>query len=126
VETVTKINELDTKNWSHKLGTVGGIVTELDDIKQCYETIFVTQKGTVVLNPNLGWEILKFISRPMPELEHEMRTELIRELNWQEPRGEVTDVTFSYPAPEQGNLAAIVSFIDKSTGTQQITDEIIV
>lgn len=126
METVVKINELDTKNWSHQLGTVGGIVTESEDIKQCYETIFTTQKGTVVFNPNLGWEILKFISRPMPELEHEMKTELIRELNWQEPRGAVTDVTFSYPAPEKGHLAAVISFIDKNTGTEQTTDEITV
>lgn len=115
METVTQLHNINTPNWSHKLGTIGGIVTDDDDIAQCYETIFKTQKGTVVLNPNLGWDALKFMARPLNQVAHQMRTELMRELNWQEPRAEVTDIVFAYENTPQGNLIAKVEYINKLT-----------
>lgn len=121
MEAVVKINELNTTNWSHKLGTIGEVVTEADDIAQCYATIFKTQKGTVVLNPNLGWPALELMSRPLNEVTHIMRTNLMRELNWQEPRGEVTDIIFSYPEPEQGRLSAEINYTEKLTGKNYST-----
>ena len=34
------IKDLKTKNWQHKKDTIGEVITDLDDIQQCYENIF--------------------------------------------------------------------------------------
>lgn len=92
MNTVKNIKTLETTNWQHKRGTIGGIVTDLDDIEQCYETICNVQKGTVVHNPNLGWDILKYIDKPITQIRNPIRKELMDELNYQEPRATVSDI----------------------------------
>lgn len=88
------VNTLTTLNRTHKLGTFGGMVTDVDDIIQCYAVIFTTQKGSVVHNPNLGWNIRDYLGMPLNEVVVRMSTELMSELNWQEPRAEVISVSF--------------------------------
>lgn len=92
MNTVKNVKALNTTNWQHKRNTIGGVVTDLDDIEQCYETICNVQKGSVVHNPNLGWNILKYIDRPITQVRTQIQKDLLTELNYQEPRATVSSV----------------------------------
>lgn len=108
--TIENIYKLNTTHWSHKLGTIGEIVKDIDDIKQCYSVIFATQKGSVLLNPNLGWNIRKYFGQPLNIVGKEMRTELLKELNYQEQRAKVQDVFLFYDQVDKGKLKARIKF----------------
>ncbi len=110
------INKLNTKNWQHRLGSVGEVVTDADDVSQCYEVIFKTQIGSVPFNPNLGWDILAYLGRPINEVEGKMRTDLLSALNLQEPRAYAQAVKFSYDDGDNGHLSAEVEFVMKDSG----------
>ena len=76
--TVKNIYKINTTHWSHKIGTIGDVAENIADIIQCYETIIMTQKGSVILNPNLGWNIRKFHSKPINEVAPVMKNELLK------------------------------------------------
>lgn len=108
--TIENIYKINTTNWSHKLGTIGGIVKDIDDIKQCYAVIFSVQKGSVLLNPNLGWNIRKYFGKPLNIVGKEMKTELLKELNYQEQRAIVQDIFLFYDETDKGKLKAQIKF----------------
>lgn len=43
----TNIYEINTTNWQKKRNACGEVVTDLDDIEQCYDTIFNVSKGDI-------------------------------------------------------------------------------
>lgn len=109
--TVQDIRQVTTKNWQHKLGSIGEIVTEIEDIEQCFDTIFKTRKGSVVLNPNLGWDMLKYLAKPLNnKLTAKMRVELMRELNLQEPRANVKNILFDTTNFAEGHLSVTIQY----------------
>lgn len=107
---IKNIYKISTKNWQHKLNSFGEIVTEREDIEQCYAVIFKTLKGSVVLNPNLGWNFLDYLDKPINLVEAKMRTALLKELNYQEPRAKVTGALFSYENAKNGKLSVKVTY----------------
>lgn len=107
---MTNIFKINTKNWQHKIGSIGEVVTEIEDIEQCYEVIFKTRKGSVVLNPNLGWNFLDYLDVPLNLVEAKMRTALLKELNYQEPRAKVIDASFNYENAQSGKLSVKITY----------------
>lgn len=108
------IYELNTKHWQHKLNTIGAHVCDADDVAQCYEIIFKTQKGTVVFNPNLGWDFMEYLGKPLNLVANKMKTALLKALNLQEPRAKALSVQFSYGTAEDfanGHLSVEIEFM---------------
>lgn len=117
--TQKNIYKLNTKNWQHKLGTIGDIATDADDVLQCYEVIFRTPIGSCVLNPNLGWNVLEYLGKPLNLVESKMRPALMRALTQQEPRASVDLISFSYESAEDfanGHLTVEITYTIKLTG----------
>lgn len=113
------IYKLNTKNWQHKLNTIGDIATDEDDILQCYEVIFKTPIGSCVLNPNLGWNSLEYLGKPLNLVESKMRPALMRAFLIQEPRAIPQDVKFSYGSADDfasGHLTVEITLKVALTG----------
>lgn len=116
---IKNIYKLNTKNWQHKVGTIGELVTDADDILQCYEVIFKTPKGSVVLNPNLGWDVIEYLGKPLNLVESKMRPALMQAFIIQEPRAIPQDVKFSYSSSDDfanGHLTVEVILMVALTG----------
>lgn len=111
------ITDLKTKNFQHKRNTVGEIVTDLDDIQQCYENIFALTKGEVPLAPNLGADILEAIGKNPDEAMRIVKTIAFKELPKQEPRGEILSVKSSYDT--NGKLKVKIHFRSKITQAER-------
>ncbi len=117
--TQENIYKLNTKHWQHKLGTIGELATDADDVLQCYEVIFRTPIGSCVLNPNLGWDSLEYLGKPLNLVESKMRPALMRALTQQEPRASVDLINFSYGSAEDfanGHLTVEITYTIKLTG----------
>lgn len=117
--TQENIYKLNTKHWQHKVGTIGELATDADDILQCYEVIFKTPRGSVVLNPNLGWDVIQYLGKPLNLVESKMRPALMQAFIIQEPRALPQDVKFSYSSADDfanGRLTVEVTFMVVLTG----------
>lgn len=124
---IKSIYELNTKHWQHKLGTIGEVVTDADDVAQCYEIIFKTQKGTVVFNPNLGWDVMEYLGKPLNLVESKMKPTLLKALNQQEPRAKALSAVFSYGTAEDfanGHLTVEIEYELKLNNETYTTGEI--
>lgn len=116
---IKNIYKLNTKHWQHKVGTIGELATDADDILQCYEVIFKTPRGSVVLNPNLGWDVIQYLGKPLNLVESKMRPALMQAFIIQEPRAIPQDVKFSYGSSDDfasGHLTVEVTFMVVLTG----------
>ena len=110
----------NTKNFQHKKGTIGEVVTDLDDIQQCYENIFALAKGDVPLAPNLGTDIILAVGENPDNAMKIIKTICYKELPLQEPRGEIISVKGSYDS--NGKLKVKLHFRSKITQAERITE----
>lgn len=58
------INDVLSVDWAVKLGSIGEMVEDFDDINQCISIILNTRKGAVPLNPLFGSDIWKYLDKP--------------------------------------------------------------
>lgn len=108
-----EITEITTQNWQKKRGTIGGIVTDLDDIEQCFDNIFNISKGEIPLQPNIGTNIIEAIGQKTDNALQIAKTLILKEFETQEPRAEVLSVKTSYD--DNGKIEIFVTFQSKLT-----------
>ena len=112
------IYEIDTTNWQKKRGACGEVVTDLDDIEQCYDTIFNTSKGDIPLQPNIGCNIIEAIGQKPKNALQIAKTIILKEFTIQEPRGEIVEINSSYD--ENGKIVIEVTFQSKQKKAERI------
>ena len=108
-----EITEITTQNWQKKRGTIGEIVTDLDDIEQCFDNIFNISKGEIPLQPNIGTNIIEAIGQKTDNALQIAKTLILKEFETQEPRAEVVSVKTSYD--DNGKIEIFVTFQSKLT-----------
>ena len=83
-------------HWQHRLGlpqsALGEIVHGLDDLEQALETVVLTEKGTVPLQPEKCTRLLPFIDRPPAVAVPNFVREIWDALTTWEPRIVVAEV----------------------------------
>lgn len=86
------INEITTNNWQKKANTIGEIVTEIEDIEQCFDTILHVAKGECPLQPNIGSNLIEAIGEDPKNASQIIKTIIFKEFPIQEPRAKVINV----------------------------------
>jgi len=114
IKNMTDITALTTKNWQHARGEIGGVVTGIEDIKQCIYTICTVNKGDVPFMPELGTEIIDAIGENSGSAIDIIRAVWLKEIPLQEPRCEITDVTGTFD--DNGRIKMTIYFKEKLTG----------
>lgn len=90
---IQDITKIKTKNWQHKRGTIGEVVTEIDDIAQCVTSIMEITKGSVPLCPELGTDVIRAIGENTEDAIEIATAIFSKEIPIQEPRCEILDIT---------------------------------
>lgn len=90
------VQEIETNNWQKQRNTIGGIVTEDEDIEQCMSTILETIKGECPLQPNIGSNFIEAIGENLQDAEQIIKTIIFKEFPIQEPRAKIIKVTSQY------------------------------
>ena len=111
------IDTLKTKHFQKKLNAIGEVVTDIEDIEQCYDIIFHTQKGACPFLLNLGTDIINAVGQNPAKAEKIIKTILLKELPIQEPRAEVLNIETKYN--EDGKIIVKVHFKCKLTNAER-------
>lgn len=88
------VSDIDATDWSMKLGSIGEIVTDIEDIHQCIGTIIGTIKGSVPHNPLFGCDAWKYQDSPIDYAIPNVCREIRAALEQWEQRIEVKTVAF--------------------------------
>lgn len=110
--------QLHTKNWQHKRNSIGEVVYNIYDIKQCIRSIAMTQKGSVPFAPEFGCDIMSAIGENSDDAIENLIIIYTKEIPRQEPRCEIIDITGSFDG--NGKICMIVYFKDT---TNNLTDK---
>ena len=113
------VNEITTPYWQHKRNSIGDVVTDLDDIEQCYDTILNTIKGEIPFQPNIGCNIMEAIGQKPKEALEIARALILKEFSTQEPRADIISLTSSYD--ENGKIQIFVTFQSKLSNQERST-----
>ena len=87
-----KVSDINNRNWQLSLGNTG-IVTGVDDIRQCIATILTTRKGQDPLRPHFGCGLHDYVDKPVNSAIPKMKKEILSALSAYEKRIKVTRIT---------------------------------
>jgi hypothetical protein len=82
----TLIQDITASDWSPKLGEIGAVVEEADDIAQCISVILNTPKGSRAHEPEFGSDLWRYLDYPASEAIPNIVREAIDALTIWEPR----------------------------------------
>lgn len=88
----TLVHDITATDWSPKLGEIGAVVEELDDINQCISIILSTPKGSRAHEPLFGSDIWRYIDYPINEAIPHLVRETIDAINIWETRVKLVSV----------------------------------
>ena len=117
---ITNTTQLHTKNWQHKRNTIGEIATDINDIKQCIDTICSTDKGSIPFMPEFGTEAMQALGENSDDAIDMISALWKTEIPKQEPRCEVTEITGV--KEDNGRIKMKIYFREKSTKITQTTE----
>lgn len=89
-----ELKDIHTKHW--QLGFTADVVTDIDDIKQCIDTILQTRKGSDPLRPHFGCSLMDYIDMPVNRAIPKMKKEILEALREFEPRITITKIEAAY------------------------------
>lgn len=82
---------INSKDWSLSLYDYGEIVTDADDIIQCINILFTTQKKSDPFRPDFGIDLMRWLDAPVTEAAPGIVSEMFAALVY-EPRVNVTAI----------------------------------
>lgn len=107
-----KLQDIESVDWSPKLGEIGAVVEDTEDIDQCIGIILATPKGSDPHRPAFGSDIWQYLDRPMSEAVPGVIQEAITALSAWEPRVEVVKIV---AAIEESQVTFSVEWKRKET-----------
>ena len=110
--------------WQPRLGSLGQVVTGLDDIGQCIATILGTVKGQVPHRPDFGLDVLGYIDQPFPKVKPRIVRDILKAIQTYEPRAKVSRVDVTPDTTGTGAISVSLTW-RTATGLDQATTEVI-
>ncbi len=85
--------DIQSADWSLKLGSIGQVVQGVADVDQCIAIILTTPKGSDPLRPTFGADIWSFIDYPIDEALPAIVREITAAITAWEPRVQLLSVS---------------------------------
>jgi hypothetical protein len=99
-----RVSDIRTTDWQPKLGAIGEVVEDMDDIDQCIRTILSTPKGSVPHQPDFGSDVWRYLDWPIAAARPNVVREIVDAIALWEPRVEITAVSYSVSADDPATL----------------------
>ena len=113
------IADIQSVDWSPKVGAPGEVVEGNDDIIQCVTIILTTRKGTDPHRPTFGCDAWLWIDKPVPIAVPNIVREVIDAINTWEQRIQVSAVK---PVIDVSHATITLTWIIKESGQSQSTE----
>jgi len=101
---VTRISEITGVDWSPKLGAIGEVVENLDDINQCLRIILETPKGSRPHEPLFGSDLFRYVDHPVNTGMPRMIAAAIDAVTLWEPRVRLISISPVYDEAGSGKI----------------------
>jgi phage baseplate assembly protein W len=82
----TSLADINSASWQPKLGELGDVVTDWDDINQCITIIITTPKGTDFFRPTFGCDWFSYVDWPITAVTPQVVAAIAESLAVWEPR----------------------------------------
>lgn len=92
------ISEIKSTQWSSYIREVGEVVTDLEDIKQCFDIILMTKKGTAPFRPFFGCDLFDRLDEPMNVAAPKIANDIRNAITKYETRVVLGEINFSFVA----------------------------
>lgn len=121
---MTQLTDIQSLDWSLRLGEPGSVEQDLDDIDQCIRVIVGTRKGSVPLRPLFGCDAWLWLDAPvdvaLPNVVREVYS-AIGDPTYGEPRAEIVAVTLA-PGGDEAHWKIRITWQPSGAAGQQITE----
>jgi hypothetical protein len=84
--TLVRFDQVPAADWQPKLGQLGGVVTDMDDVGQCIQVIAETPVGSCPLEPLFGSRLHLYLDAPITAVVPDLVREMTEALQLWEPR----------------------------------------
>jgi Bacteriophage baseplate protein W len=81
-----RLTDINSADWSLKLGSIGDVVEGIGDVEQCLAIILTTPRGSDVLRPTFGADLWRYIDNPISDAIPTIAREVSTALAMWEPR----------------------------------------
>lgn len=88
------VDDITTKTWSVKVASLGDIVADVEDIKQCVALIVFTRKRSVPGQPEFGCDWYNYIDYPINTAGALMVREIRNAVSRWETRAAISDLQY--------------------------------
>jgi phage baseplate assembly protein W len=89
------INQVTTTNWQISNTGIGDIAEDADDINQCINNIFSTQRGSDPFRPDFGLDLLAAIDRPVNIMAPDLISDMVDQVASYETRIDLKTVNYT-------------------------------
>jgi phage baseplate assembly protein W len=118
---VIAVNNIESLNWSPKLGSFGEIVENVEDIEQCIKIILTTPRGSDPHRPTFASGIFNYIDYPQTAIKQYLIRETYESLLTWEPRINIDGVKILFNQQQLGSIDIEIAWSVKDSSLQTIT-----
>lgn len=108
-----------------KLGELGAIATNADDLNQCISTILLTPRGSLALDPEFASDLFDHVDKPLPVARPLVIRDTVEAIQKWEPRVDVKSVEVSIQEASLASLLVIVEWNVKVSDFTGVTEVIL-
>ncbi len=87
------LSDIRSSYWQLSRTQAGAVVEGQAAIQQCIDTILLTQRGSAVLMPTFGIDIMSLIGQPIDRVKADLVRDIIDQIDEFEPRVSISSIT---------------------------------
>lgn len=114
------LNEITSSYWQLSTAQAGEVVQGFADIQQCIQTLLSTQRGSVVLMPTFGIDIMALIGQPINVVKADLTRDIIEQIEAFEPRVSIERITATMQGDGSNLLVELTWNSARGTGTNNV------
>ena len=118
---ITLLPEVRARDWQPRLGEIGAVATDMEDIAQAIRIIVTTPRGSDPHRPLFGADVLQYIDTPEIEAAPRLINDVADAILAWEPRITLVSIT---PTFGLAQISLAIVWTRRSAGLDQITTEV--
>jgi phage baseplate assembly protein W len=118
---ITLLPEVRARDWQPRLGEIGAVATDMEDIAQAIRIIVTTPRGSDPHRPLFGADVLQYIDTPEIEAAPRLINDVADAILAWEPRVTLVSIT---PTFGLAQISLAIVWTRRSAGASQITTEV--
>lgn len=119
------LSQIRSSFWQLSLAQAGEVVEGLADIQQCIDVILQTQRGSAVLMPTFGVDMMAFIDKPIDVVKADLIRDIIEQIETFEPRVSIERINATVQGDGSNLLIELTWAAAQGTGVNNVSYAIV-